>query len=136
VSTARYFFDGSAGIFLNDATNSDASERPTATRLLEHPFTFVSPSYNFLDTDLHRKLRSETHLEFSRGSGDAEYSSQPGEHEAPPVSPPEHRSLGTGISSSYLSQHRHTSSQSCVMNESSEIDQLLREWTTVFVDNE
>jgi hypothetical protein len=145
--------DDSVGIILNDTLNSDTSERPSAARLLEHPFAFVNTRYNFSDTDLHKRLKSagqafdgspdlENHLKFPGGSGDAKYSSQPEEHEASPISERGHRSLftrlglGTGDSPSVWPQQRTPSPQTDVMSENSEIDQLLREWTTVYADNE
>jgi hypothetical protein len=36
---------------------SDPAERPTAARLLEHPFAFSNSNYNFLDTDLYSRIR-------------------------------------------------------------------------------
>ncbi|KAF2429570.1 Pkinase-domain-containing protein [Tothia fuscella] len=44
--------------FMLDCFTIDPAERPTAARLLDHPFAFLSPHYNFLDTDLHGKLKS------------------------------------------------------------------------------
>jgi mitogen-activated protein kinase kinase kinase len=37
--------------------DSDPADRPTAARLLDHPFAFVNPRYNFLDTDLYAKIQ-------------------------------------------------------------------------------
>ena len=36
---------------------SDPADRPTAKRLLDHPFCFFDPHYNFLDTELYAKIR-------------------------------------------------------------------------------
>jgi len=36
---------------------SDPTDRPTASSLLNHPFCFFDPRYNFLDTDLYSKIR-------------------------------------------------------------------------------
>ena len=44
--------------FMLDCFQVDPGERPTADTLLEeHPFCKVDPYYNFLDTELHAKLR-------------------------------------------------------------------------------
>ena len=44
--------------FMLDCFTIDPSERPTAETLLrQHPFCEVDPYYNFLDTELHRKIR-------------------------------------------------------------------------------
>ena len=43
--------------FMLDCFQKDPGERPTAETLASHPFCEVDPYYNFLDTDLHAKLR-------------------------------------------------------------------------------
>lgn len=44
--------------FMFDCFEVDPSQRPTAETLLrQHPFCTVDPYYNFLDTDLHRRIR-------------------------------------------------------------------------------
>jgi hypothetical protein len=37
--------------------NSDPQDRPTAARLLDQPFCFRNPHFNFYDTDLYAKIR-------------------------------------------------------------------------------
>jgi hypothetical protein len=36
---------------------SDPRDRPTALRLLDHPFCFNDPDYNFFDTELWEKIK-------------------------------------------------------------------------------
>lgn len=43
--------------FMLDCFTIEPSERPTAGRLQSHQFCDPDPYYNFLDTDLHRRLR-------------------------------------------------------------------------------
>lgn len=43
--------------FMLDCFTIEPSERPTAGRLQSHQFCAPDPYYNFLDTDLHRRLR-------------------------------------------------------------------------------
>lgn len=43
--------------FMLDCFTIEPSERPTAGRLQSHQFCASDPYYNFLDTDLHRRLR-------------------------------------------------------------------------------
>ncbi|KAF2399775.1 hypothetical protein EJ06DRAFT_556891 [Trichodelitschia bisporula] len=43
--------------FMLDCFTIDPADRPTAKRLLDHPFAFFDPHYNFLDTDLYARLR-------------------------------------------------------------------------------
>lgn len=44
--------------FMLDCFEVDPSQRPTAETLLrQHPFCKVDPYYNFLDTELHRRIR-------------------------------------------------------------------------------
>ena len=48
-----------ATAFMLDCFQIDASERPTAETLLwQHPFCTVDPYYNFLDTELHQRIRA------------------------------------------------------------------------------
>ncbi|KIW02767.1 hypothetical protein, variant [Verruconis gallopava] len=43
--------------FMWDCFTIDPADRPTAARLLEHPFAFSNPNYNFLDTELYSRIR-------------------------------------------------------------------------------
>ncbi|KAE9987281.1 hypothetical protein EG327_003890 [Venturia inaequalis] len=43
--------------FMLDCFTIDPADRPTAARLLDHPFAFVNPRYNFLDTELYAKIQ-------------------------------------------------------------------------------
>ncbi|ORX97284.1 hypothetical protein BCR34DRAFT_607328 [Clohesyomyces aquaticus] len=43
--------------FMYDCFTIDPAERPTAETLLRSPFCFSAPNYNFLDTELHAKIR-------------------------------------------------------------------------------
>ncbi|KAF2466552.1 Pkinase-domain-containing protein [Lindgomyces ingoldianus] len=43
--------------FMYDCFTIDPAERPTAETLLRSPFCFSDPHYNFLDTELHSKIR-------------------------------------------------------------------------------
>jgi hypothetical protein len=38
---------------------SDPRDRPTASRLLGHPFCFIDPHYNFFDTELWDKIKGK-----------------------------------------------------------------------------
>jgi hypothetical protein len=91
---------------------SDARERPTASRLLDHPFCFNNPNYNFFDTELWNKIRpnvmrdqaaGEGHTQPSQGSKTPLANAQNGLRKAMPaaieeeVAPPS-ASSGGGVS--------------------------------------
>lgn len=50
--------------FMLDCFAIDPSERPTASTLMQHPFCEVDPYYNFLDTELHSKIREAKDVKY------------------------------------------------------------------------